>query len=303
MKNVLLIGSRNSGLKNNPEIMQELLVAEGLSVVVVYWEDLTLDIHTNNVAVLSNNEALLASQPELVIALGWYKSGKLSQYRDLALSVALFLESQNIPFWNREMRQQRSTSKLSTMMMLALQGLPVPRTLFSLNTAAMGDVLPRPFIAKAASASRGDNNFLVERDEDWDEALSAGVPMILQPFLPNDHDLRVICFNGEPTLVLRRSRASGASTHLNNTSQGGDASWLSPDSLSGELLTNCRKVSKITDREMAGIDLIPDSSSQSGYSFLEVNAVPQLTSGTDTTKKISTLAKTIRELEDREPTV
>lgn len=280
--------------------MQRSLELQGIDAAVVYWEDLLINVQTNNVTISCNGQDLLASRPELVIALGWYKNGKRSHYRDLAFSVALYLESIDVPYWNHEMGRQRSISKLSTMVKLALEDVPVPQTLYSITTSSLADVLPRPFIAKAASASRGTNNFLVKEDDDWRAVTAAGVPMIVQPFLPNDHDLRVICFGGEPSLVLRRSRRADATTHLNNTSQGAEADWQPLEYLSAEALTMCRKIGKIMGREMAGIDLIPDSTSDIGYSCLEVNAIPQLTSGTDADKKLTGLAEAIFALDSKE---
>jgi len=50
---------------------------------------------------------------------------------------------------------------------------------------------------------------------------------------------------------------------------------------------------------MAGIDFIPDAESPYGYSCLEVNALPQLTSGTDVDKKMSTLYNVVATLKER----
>ena len=46
-------------------------------------------------------------------------------------------------------------------------------------------------------------------------------------------------------------------------------------------------------REMAGIDLIPDSSAPGGYACLEVNAIPQLTSGYGVDVKMSEFAQSL----------
>lgn len=293
MKKVTIIGSRHSGTKNNPNILAEHLIASNAAVQVVYWEDLLFAIKTSSVSIFDRQQLLFAEAPDLVIALGWYKNGRKAMYRDVAYSLALYLDSRGIEFWNREMLQQRSTTKLSCMMQLALQGLPVPTTYFSLQADLALDSQAVPYIAKAVAASRGVSNYLVQTDADRAALPTEDVQYLVQPYLPNDHDLRVICFGGKPSMVLRRARAQDADTHLNNTSQGGDATWLSLEDMPLELLTISEKICTIMNREMAGIDFIPDQESPFGYSCLEVNAIPQLTSGHDINKKLDAFVRSI----------
>ncbi len=59
----------------------------------------------------------------------------------------------------------------------------------------------------------------------------------------------------------------------------------------GGLLTEAERICTIMNREMAGIDFIPDTTSKIGYSCLEVNAIPQLTSGFDFERKMSALVE------------
>lgn len=296
MKKVLIIGSRQAGTKNDPNAIASGLCSDDVTTKLVYWEDIIITVKGGSVQILVDGSDIIADTPDLVIAVGWYKNGRKAIYRDLALSVSLVLKHAGIPFWNREIALQRSSTKLSTMVQLALEGIPVPDSYFSLDVQKVASMLERPFIAKAVSASRGNLNFLVENDEIMTQVTDADADFLIQPFLPNDHDLRVICFDGKPRLILRRARQEGVSTHLNNTSQGGDARWLELSEVAPELLTLSEKICTIMGREMAGIDLIPDATSVLGYSCLEVNAVPQLTSGTDSDKKLAAFAQAIREL-------
>jgi glutathione synthase/RimK-type ligase-like ATP-grasp enzyme len=296
VKHILIIGSRKSGKKNNPEAIARRIASEATRVTLAYWEDLVLDIATGRVRVSAEGKQLLEESIDLCITIGWYKNGKQAYYRDVAFALALILKAKGVRLWNSEILEQRSVTKLSTMVQLALENIPVPRSIFSITTRNAISHLSYPYIAKAIAASRGDHNYLVSDAGDRDKVLEQDFPFLIQPFLENDHDLRVICFGGKPSLVLRRSRAAESETHLNNTSQGGQARWIPLDEMPPELLTFCEKISKIMSREMAGIDLIPDASSLYGYSCLEVNAVPQLTSGTDVDIKLDAFARAINEL-------
>ncbi len=296
MKKILIIGSIESSIKNNPDAMAERLRNDGLEVLVIFWEKLVFSISRESTQVTYEGHDILEISPDLVIALGWYKNGKKSIYRDVAYSLALYLRHNGVSFWNSEMLHQRSSTKLSTMMQLALSDVSVPTTYFSLDVSLISSIIPMPYIAKATSASRGELNYLVKDKSDIDDYTATGGYMLVQPFLPNDHDLRVICFNGKPELILKRSRQEDSQTHLNNASRGGDTAWLELNSVSPELLTLSEKICKIMKREMAGIDLIPDASSRSGYSCLEVNAIPQLTTGTDVDIKIKALSRALSAL-------
>jgi len=298
MKQVIIVGSRSSGSKNNPDEIARFIALNDAQVTRVYWEDLIFSVKSNVVSITAGDVDVLAAGTDLVIAVGWYKNGKKSIYRDVAFSLALALKHHEIAFWNSEMAHQRSTTKLSAMVQLSLEGVPVPDTLFSIDTKkALATNPDYPYVIKAIAASRGASNYLIENEQQLTDAQVSEGYFLIQPFLPNDHDLRIICFGGKPTLVLRRSRRADADTHMNNTSQGGTAEWIDLSSISLELLTLSQKVCTIMGREMAGIDLIPDNSSSAGYSCLEVNAVPQLTSGTDSDKKLTAFGEAVRDLQ------
>ncbi len=291
MKRILIIGSKDSGSKNNPTVLADSLRNNGVDTMVIFWEDLSFTIKTSEVHVSAGTVRIADYEAELVVALGWYKTGSKSYYRDVAYSLALYLRHHDIPFWNSEMAHQRSVSKLSCMVELALANISVPDTVFYMDTSLLQKTdITLPVVVKAAAASRGEFNYFVHTFDEVMSKAAEGTPILIQPFLENDHDLRVICFGGKPAKILKRSRSAGANTHLNNTSQGGSAVWLALDEVPSSLLTEAEKICSVMNRELAGIDFIPDASASCGYSCLEVNAIPQLTSGVDADKKLESLA-------------
>lgn len=293
----MILGSKDHGTKNDPIVLANSLSADRVDVEIIYWESIVVSIRTGDVAFLYDGQDIFSLPIDLVIATGWYKKG----YQDLGLAFALVARSKGVKIWNSEIINQRSTTKLSMLVQLALADIPVADTTFSFHDTAHIDSQDLPFIAKAAAASRGEANFLVQTDEDRAMIVATNhrEKYLIQPFLPNDHDLRIICFDGEPQLILKRMRKADAKTHLNNTSQGGQSRWLPIDTVDGRLLTKSKEICKIMSREMAGIDFIPDNASPFGYSCLEVNAIPQLTSGADVNIKMNALKETINKLMER----
>ena len=291
---IMVIGSKHFGKKNNPNLFAEKLEAD-----LYFWEDLVLDIKTNAVRLLFNGKNILDEDYKLAICMGWYKNGEKSIYRDIALSVAKIFDKAGIEYWNKEMGEQRSITKLSQMTIMALNGINVPETRFSLSGKQLvkGLVDGEKYIVKAVAASRGSNNYCVSSLLEVEDIIDGStLPFLVQEYLPNDHDLRVICFGGEPKLVLKRSRTTN-DTHLNNTSQGGKVEWIELDA---KLAENARKISKLLGREMGGIDFIELEDLDNGdkmYYCLEINAIPQLTSGTDVDRKMAALIETVNGLE------
>ena len=290
---IAIIGSKRVGEKNNPEILAASLGRE-LDIKLHYWEDLFFDIKTGDVKVLAGNTDIIAEKYDLVICIGWYKNGDDRFYRDLAYSLALVLDKHGIKYWNSEMGKQRSTTKLSQMVLLALNDILIPNTRFSLDINTLVNIIERDdaYIVKAISGSRGRNNYRIGGKNAIKELLDSNRGwMLIQEIIPNKSDLRVICFNAQPTMIFERARQNDAS-HLNNTSAGAEAKRLSLTDVPEEVLTQSVKIAKLTNRELAGIDMILYDNKPF---CLEVNAIPQLTTGTDTDIKMKTLAKAIKE--------
>lgn len=299
MKKVLVIGSRDHGLKNNSTMIAEKLNrADSVAVDHIYWEDILLSVQASGVSITHRDQELLHFAPDAVLCFGWYKSGKKAIYRELAFSVALYFKTHHIEVWNSEILHQRSTGKLSCMVQLSLAGVDVPPTIFTLDKSLLREKTNLPAIIKASAASRGENNHLIKTDDELYAVLSGdGInTFIVQPFIPNDCDFRVICMGGEPKLILKRSRSQSSKTHLNNVSQGASAEWVDIDGADEQLLTISKKICKIMKRELSGIDFIKDPSSDSGYACLEVNAIPQLTSGYGVETKLDKLIEAVENI-------
>ena len=288
---IAVFGSKDYGQKNDPEF-----IAQQLSAECYFWEDLVFDIKPNKIMVTVNGRDVFNGSFDLAICLGWYRSGQYSIYRDLALCMAEIFDSKGIRYWNSEMGLQRSTTKLSQMVKLANHGILVPHTRFSLDLSQTLSGLPddTPYVAKSTSASRGRNNFLFHNLIEISNSLRQSHDyFLIQEYIPNDHDLRAICFGGEAKLLLKRARTDN-STHLNNTSQGAFSAWIKP--IPPQICQLSSQISRLFGREMAGIDFIDtiDNGAQKYY-CLEVNVIPQLTSGFDVEQKMTTLSSILNE--------
>lgn len=297
MKKIILLGSKNSGGKNDVRDMHQSLArhSKEADITVVFFEDLLMSVTSEAQSFIDTASGKDMSEADLVVAVNWYKGGPTSLYRDVGFALALYLKSKGVEFWNSEMLKQRSISKVSAMMQLSLLGLPVPTTLFSLSADALfAAVNFTPFIFKSAIASRGADNFLCDSVADAKEQATVNQSnhFMVQEYIPNKSDLRVVCFGGEPKLAIERSRRNDDS-HLNNVSQGADAKLKEISELSLQMIEECKKICYNMGREMAGIDVLPEKDKPEHYVYLEVNAIPQLTSGAFVDEKMAALAATL----------
>jgi glutathione synthase/RimK-type ligase-like ATP-grasp enzyme len=305
-KSVILLGSKSSGEKNDVAKLKELTlkIVKDINLRIVYFEDLIFEISKGQQSVIDSISKTDISLCDLVLAVNWYRGGKQSIYREVALSLAMYLESKNVEFWNREMLNQRSASKLSAMMQLSLLGLDIPATKFSLSMDLMKSYqdFSGPFIVKAAQASRGRSNHLVKSQEQFIGIASSKATQpnewLIQEYIPNDYDIRIVCADYKPKLVIKRQR-SDESTHLNNISQGASAELIDVNELSPDIIQSCGNICRVMGRNMAGIDLIVSKDLNKRQVFLEVNSVPQLTSGAFISEKTEAIVEALKNTLER----
>jgi glutathione synthase/RimK-type ligase-like ATP-grasp enzyme len=160
-------------------------------------------------------------------------------------------------------------------------GLPVAQTVFitpavvrNLDKLSFGF----PCIMKATNGSHGNFNYKLQGSEEVERVLTEDEgkhTFVLQRFMPNDCDFRILVAGNE-VMVIKRS-ALGDS-HLNNTSKGGDAELVDPASLPAAIIAQARDIVQKIGMTVAGVDVLYDQST-GNYSFLEVNSQPQLMTG------------------------
>jgi glutathione synthase/RimK-type ligase-like ATP-grasp enzyme len=299
-KRIVLIGSKDPGEKTDVNILKQAAINLNYEseISIVYWEDLFFDIRLNRQQVINLATGKDMADAQHVMAINWYRAGKQSMYKEVALSLSLYLKSKQVKFWNSEMLMQRSTSKLSAMMQLALFGYDVPDTRYCLSASGLthNNSLSFPLIVKAAQASRGRDNYLADDQKSFEDIIGKNDslnPYLVQEYIPNDSDLRIICMNSKPVLIIKRSRKQG-SHHLNNVSMGAESELIDVKKLDPAIIQACSNICHEMGRNIAGIDLIP-ASDTARQVFLEVNAIPQLTSGAFVKEKTEALLSALTE--------
>lgn len=130
-----------------------------------------------------------------------------------------------------------------------------------------------PFIVKPNLGSKGENVFLIKDAEDLKKLRIANLAeYVVQNFIENDGDFRVLVLGGKALGVIKRVAQSGS--HLNNISQGGKAFIVTERKLKERLELAAAKISSFFGLTFCGVDFIIDKKTKKLH-FLELNTTPQ----------------------------
>lgn len=237
---------------------------------------------------------------DAVFLIAWFKTKILE---DLALSVSVYLAAKGVKVVNSEALYTRSRSKLSQYVYAAVNGISLTPFLFSLNPSLLQRGFREhwtagyPVIMKGVLASRGDDNHLVASRADALQLAGSmsedGPWYVVQSFVPNDGDYRIIVMGDEVTAVIHRQ--SQTDSHLNNTSKGGEAALIAPEELPRHVAEQSVKLAKLLRREITGVDMIQHRGTGEYY-LLEINNMPQLATGSFVPEKLALLDAYLDEL-------
>ena len=113
----------------------------------------------------------------------------------------------------------------------------------------------------------------------------ADLDFILQEFVPNDGDLRIVTIDYKPKLAILRQ---GGADHRNNTSLGGTADLLDLAEVEPAAIELATAAAAALEIKLAGADVMKHHTTGEYY-VLEVNRTPQLATGAYTAEKAAVL--------------
>jgi glutathione synthase/RimK-type ligase-like ATP-grasp enzyme len=201
-----------------------------------------------------------------------------------AFAAATYVEQCGVPILRSETARQIPTSKLGELPLLIDKGLYVPKSvvapLVSLKRRIQNDALPftYPFVLKSIVGTQGSDNFLINSFAELEEIQdrTSASSFIAQEFIANDCDYRFVIADGAVLYILRRSRSGD--THMNNTSQGGNAEFVDEKEFSKEVIDAAIRAAAAVGRsDFAGVDIIITEDGRA--CVLEVNSSPEIVTG------------------------
>lgn len=221
---------------------------------------------------------------------------------EIAMAIVTYMQRHGIPVINPEIGRYLPMTKLGEFVMMSNKNIPLPDSVFMrhkhITKAIKKNKLPFdfPFIAKSTNGSMGSNNWLIKSNEDLQNAMVEAPDslFVLQQFIPNDFDYRILVFGGVPRMVIKRSRVSN-DTHVNNTSKGGDGTPVELKDMDPKVLDIAIKAAAAVGRtELGGVDIVIDNITGKPY-VLEVNKSPQIETGSNVQRKLDVYSEYVME--------
>jgi len=128
-----------------------------------------------------------------------------------------------------------------------------------------------PVIVKDIDLNRGEGVWKVEDMEELKSKFAGNSkPMLIQKFVPNDGDYRVISIKNKVELVIKKQRIEGSKEFRANVARGGKAV---KGTLPPEIISMCEDISKHLICDIVGFDVIQDIETKKYY-IMETNSSP-----------------------------
>ena len=225
-----------------------------------------------------------------------------SRNAELAASAAEYLHFRGSRFVDQELTKYVSASKLSESMKLACFGLNIP-ALISAKTPLLKDQYERiahrlkvPFVLKETSSDRGENNYLISSEDEFQKILDeapAEQTYMAQQYIENDGFYRIYVMGNTVCLAVLRTpynQPDKMKAHLNKPHGSVNAKLVDLEDVPGELHEIALRAANCMDRQVAGVDILQDKHTGVWY-VLEVNNAPQLRSGSFEDDKVQMIAR------------
>jgi gamma-F420-2:alpha-L-glutamate ligase len=179
------------------------------------------------------------------------------------------------------------STKLSDMHILAENGYSYVPTLVTSGANTVIDFISSnsdweyPVVSKILNGSKGEGVKICKNETELSNTFAKDVTgrdsgnyentRMIQKFIPNDCDYRVLIFNNQIISIGERKSKNKSKEFRNNVSLGGS---LKVVDIPNEAKQIALGSAKILNKQMAGVDLIQDKNTKKWY-IMEVNSAPQ----------------------------
>ncbi|CAN5144117.1 hypothetical protein BH09PAT3_BH09PAT3_0930 [soil metagenome] len=301
MKHILLIGTLSNITDETAAVerMRDYVASavnadDQVDVSFCHIDELDFVVSNESAAIIDSRNKRPITDYSIILFRGKFKAAA----NEVAL-VSSYAMQNGITVLNSSFAKRRAVGKVAQMYHLVGLNLPIPNTVSAPNNrlpALITEHLGYPTVVKDTHGAHGDTNFLVKDERQLVEILDQypTITFMAQQVIPNDGDYRVLITGQEVLIILRQGSPD---SHLNNTSQGGQATLVDNARFSSEILDEARHFAKFCDYEIAGVDVIFDRETGKHY-YLEINSQPQIASGAFVDEKAVNIGKYFRQLLD-----
>ncbi len=282
-----------SGAEKTVNILQKKLKKENISTDIASFEEVELFIQKNNVRAFIKNKALTD------YSLLFFR--RVGQQRNLAFILSNIAKKNSIPSIDKLYQFTNEPSKLKQTAALALDGVSVPRTYYTFDytkksITAAEKFLGLPMVIKISQSKKGLGVYLARNKK---EALALikknpSEEIIIQEFIPNTFDYRVLVLGNTLGCVIKRERPDKKNEFRNNVYLGASEEFLELSEVGSNIKKEALRAAKIANIQVAGVDVVV-SPKKIPYVF-EVNRSPAFTFDEKISNELSTVAQYLCQL-------
>ncbi|NTU67096.1 MAG: ATP-grasp domain-containing protein [Candidatus Moranbacteria bacterium] len=220
---------------------------------------------------------------------------RVGKKRSLASILSNIAKKNGILFIDKLYENSNDPGKLSQMFFLSSAGIPVPKTYFSsqydsfsMNRAEK--FLGLPMVVKFSQSRKGLGVFLAKNKEEALEITRKNPEeeIILQEFIPNDFDYRVLVLGDEAACVIKRERPDKKEEFRNNVHLGASEEFMDLSKVPPFIKSVAVAAAKLTNIQVAGVDVVVDKNNDPF--IFEVNRSPAFTYDEKVSDETSVLA-------------
>lgn len=277
------------------QILQKKLLEQDMQSDAVSFDDIELYIDNSGVT------AIIAGKNLMEYSTVFFR--RVGEFRNLAHIVALLAKKNGITFFDNLYVVTNEPGKLKQTVVLALNGVPVPKTYFAgrydmKNIENASKYLGFPIVAKISKSRKGKGIYLAKNKKELEDITKENVKeeILLQSFIPNDFDYRILVLGDEVACVEKRIRKD-KNEFRNNVSLGATEEFVSINSISKYILDLAVDAAKKADIQVAGVDVVVDPS---GKAFIfEVNRAPAFTHDDTISNELNKLVEFLKKCEQK----
>lgn len=279
MKKVLVCRSTDNEFTKL--FIQELNACGSDQVVYEYWnfKNFMLKIDNQENTFIVNGKDI--REFSAIYFLHW--RGK---YKNIGHLLAYYAKQNDIFFIDEHLSNLPTANKAYQTLVFSMNGVGVPKSVVSnfeyIDYEELKKFLGNNFVAKALASNRGKDNYLMKSKEDFAKrkAEYKYTDFIFQEFIPNSFDFRALVVGGKDLVYLKkRSRLNKQASHLNNTSQGAENTFIEDfdNPIYHSLVETAKKAARLSGLDITGVDLVfKNDDLQSQPFVLEANPSPSI---------------------------
>lgn len=276
----------DKGTERTIEILQEKLQERSAKADVVSFDEIELYVDQNDVKAVVGGKDL-----SLYTTIFFRRVG---DHRNRAHIIALLAKKLGIPVLDKLYDVTNEPGKLKQTVVLAMNNISVPKTYFSGEYSAEKvknaiDFLGLPIVAKTSKGRKGKGVYLANTKEELEKiaAENEDGEVLLQEFIPNDFDYRILVLGEETACVEKRIRTD-ENEFRNNVAVGAREEFIAKESVDEKILNLAIQAAKVANIQIAGVDIVTDFQGES-YVF-EVNRAPAFTHDDNVSNELNSLA-------------